>query len=422
MRNALATSLAMAPRRSGLIVPRHMSDIIVSKRGPAIVHMSAYHANTLTGLFGSLFAGLNVVSRELVGFIPSVSRNSTAERAAVGQSVTWPIAPPMVGRDIVPAMQVPEPPDQVIGNNFMTITKSRAVPFGYTGEEQKGLNTGVGYLSLQAQQFAQALRTLCNEIELDLAVEAANNASRATGTAGTTPFATNLADTAQLRKILDDNGAPLTDRSLIINTTSGAALRTLEKLTKVNEAGTSMTLRQGGLMDLHGFSIAESGQAVFHVKGTGAGYTTSGAALPVGTTQIPLITGTGTVVQGDTVTFAGDTNRYQVITGVSAPGTITIGGPGLRVAIPASATAMTIGGSYSANVGFSADAMQLALRAPALPNEGDLALDRMTITDPRSGMTFEVSMYPGYRKIEIEVAAAWGVKAVKSSHIAMLEG
>lgn len=417
--------------RSSLMLNTGMSGIIVSRRGPAIVHTSAY-LNTLTGLLGSLFAGLNVVSRELVGFVPAMSRNSTAERAAVGQSVTWPIAPPMVGRDIVPAMQVPEPPDQVIGNNFMTITKSRAVPFGYTGEEQKGLNTGVGYLSLQAQQFAQALRTLVNEIEVDCAIEASNNASRATGTAGTTPFATNLADTANLRKILDDNGAPLTGRSLIINTSAGAALRTLEKLTKVNEAGTEMTLRQGELLDLHGFSVKESGQAVFHTKGTGTGYTTSGAALPVGTTAIPLITGTGTVVVGDVVTFAGDTNKYEVASqtpggavnsgGITAPGTLYLAAPGLRVAIPAAATAMTIGGSYSANVGFSADAMQLAMRAPALPNEGDLAIDRMTLTDPRSGMTFEVSMYPGYRKIEIEVAAAWGVKAVKPAHIALLEG
>lgn len=418
-----------------------MSDILVSRSGPALVHMSDYslngrsggiYANTLTGLFGSLFAGLNVVSRELVGFIPSVSRDSTAERAAVGQTVTWPIAPPMLASDIVPAMQVPEPPDQVIGNNNMTISKSRKVPFGYTGEEQRGLNTGVGYLSLQAQQFAQALRTLCNEIETDLAVEAANNASRAEGTAGTTPFATNLGDTAQLRKIMDDNGAPLTGRSLIISTTTGAALRTLTQLTKANEAGTQMVLTDGELINLHGFSIKESGQAVFHTKGTGTGYTTSGTALAVGTTAIPLITGSGTVVVGDIVTFAGDTNKYEVASmvpggavgsgGITGPGTLYLASPGLRVAIPATPTAMTIGSSYTANVAFSQDAMQLATRAPALPNEGDLALDRMNLVDPRSGMVFEVSMYPGYRKIEIEVAAAWGVKAVKSAHMAMMLG
>lgn len=77
-------------------------------------------------------------------------------------------------------------------------------------------------------------------------------------------------------------------------------------------------------------------------KGTGTLYTTTAAGFPLGATLIPLITGSGTVLAGDVVTFAGDTtHRYTVTAGVSAPGTITIT-PGLLQAIPTSATAMTI--------------------------------------------------------------------------------
>ena len=42
------------------------------------------------------------------------------------------------------------------------------------------------------------------------------------------------------------------------------------------------------------------------VKGTGAGYTSTAAGFAVGTTVIPLITGAGTILAGDTVTFAGE--------------------------------------------------------------------------------------------------------------------
>lgn len=396
---------------------------------PAIITLSA-HANTLTRLIPDIYAALDVVSRELVGFIPSVERNVSVERAAMGESVVWHVAPPLVAQDIAPSMQVPEPPDVAVGNNVMTLTKARAVPVGWAGEEQRGLNNGPGYLSVQGSLFAQSFRTLANEIEKDLANEAADNGSRAWGTAGTTPFAGDkLTDTAQTRKILDDNGAPMTGRAMVIDTSAGANLRSMYNLTRANEAGTRMVLTDGELINLHGFSIKESAQVQRFTPGTGAAATTNATGYAIGATVINLAAaGTGTVKVGDIVTFAGDTNKYQVVTGdtdVSNGGAITLAAPGLLVAIPAAATAITVAtaaGGIVKNAAFSPDALRLAVRPPAMPQEGDLRLDSMLVTDERSGMTFEVSIWPGHRKIRIEVAAVWGVKAVKREHIAILLG
>jgi hypothetical protein len=221
---------------------------------------------------------------------------------------------------------------------------------------------------------------------------------------------------------LDDNGAPLNDRCLIIDTTAGAALRTLAQLTKANEAGSTLTLRDGELLNLHGFSIHESAGVTFNTKGTGASYTTNTAGYAVGATDITLITGTGTINAGDIITFAGDTNKYVVVTGISAPGVVSIAAPGLRQAIPTSATAVTVGNSYTGNIAFSASSLVLATRAPALPDGGDMAVDRMMVTDPRSGISFEVAMYAQYRQIQYEVSACWGVKGIKNAHAAILLG
>lgn len=376
-------------------------------------------ANTLTNLIPDLYAALDVVSRELVGLIPAVGRDSTAERAAVGENVRIPITPTANVSDVTPAMTTPEPTDQTITNVAINITKSRAAEFGWVGEEQRGLNNGPGYLSVQAKQIVQAMRSLTNEVEADLAATYIAN-SRAYGTAGTTPFASDLSDTAQVHKILADNGAPLTDKQMVIDTTAGAKLRTLTQLTKANEAGTDAGLRQGVLLDVNGFALRESAQINNHTKGTGTGYLVNDASLSEGDTVIAADTGTGTIVAGDIVTFAGDTNKYVVATALSG-GSFTIAAPGLRQDIADNA-AITVGDNYTANMAFDREAIQLVTRAPALPQEGDMALDRMTITDPNSGLSFEVSMYPGYRKVRYEVALAWGQKTIKPEHTALLLG
>lgn len=379
--------------------------------------------NTLTNLIPDLYAGLNMVSRELVGFLPSVGRDASFDRAAVGQSVRVPIAPTANGVDITPAMIVPEPTDQIVTNIPMTISKSRAYEFGFVGEERLGLdNNGPGANTLQANMIAESMRAIVNEMESDVAGVAYVAASRASGTAGTTPFATNLADSAQSRKILDDNGAPQIDRSLVINTSSGANLRTQTQLTKANEANSDDTLRMGSLLDLHGFMVRESGQSPAHTAGTGSGYLVNSGALAVGSTVIPVDTGTGTILAGDTVTFAGDANVYVVAaTDIGGAGTITIGAPGLLTAV-ADDAAITVGAGYESNVAFSRNAIQMAMRAPALPTEGDAASDRTFIADPVTGLIFEASVYTGYRKVRYEIAAAWGQAAIKPEHISLLLG
>ena len=382
-------------------------------------------ANTLTNLQPDLYEALDTISRELVGFIPSVTLNSSVERAAVGQTIRSPYTQASAAADITPAQLAPNTGDQTILNKTMTISKSRGVPIRWNGEEQKGLNTGAGYQNILRDQFAQAMRTLTNEMEADLA-GLHTTASRAYGTAGTTPFASDLSDTAQVRKILADNGAPLSDMQLVLDTTAGAKMRTLTQLTKANEAADASLLRQGVLLDVHGMQIRESAQVATATAGTGASATTDNAGYAIGATVITLASiGTGTILAGDVITFAGDTNKYVVESGdadVSGGGTITLAAPGLRQAIAASATAITVVAASARNMAFSKSAIILATRAPERPAEGDNAEDVMMITDPRSGISFEVALYKEYRQVHYEISAAWGYQNFKPAHTALLLG
>lgn len=379
-------------------------------------------ANILTPFIPDLYQALDEVSRELVGFVPSVARNSSAARAAVGENVIVPISTALKSKDCSPAMQVPEPDEFSLDNVAITINKSKNVSFGLNGEEYQGLNNGVGANQILAENFKQAIRTLVNEMEIDVAKEAALGASRAYGTAGTAPFGSDLKDAAHIKKILDDNGAPTVGRSLIIDTNAGVNLRGLTQLTNAGDAGTTMTLRQGELLPLFGLSIKESAGIYSGVAGTATGATVN--AADAGATELTLKAGTsGNLKAGDYITLAGDTNQYLVMedVAVAANNKIKIAKPGLRVAATESAEVSVVASSVR-NVAFTQNAIQLVTRAPALPGGRDSAVDSYMLTDARSGMSFEVRVYNGYRKMRAEVAAAWGVKAIKPEHIAALLG
>ena len=377
--------------------------------------------HTITNLIPDLYTALDVVSRELVGLIPSVQSDMTFERAAVGQTVRSPVAPASTASDITPAVTPPDDGEQTIGNVSMTIQKARRVPVRWNGEQSLGLdNNGPGRKRIMVDQFTQAMRTLCNEVETDLAALYAS-ASRAYGTAGTTPFGTagDFSDAAFVAKILKDNGAPMSDVSLVIDTMAGAKMIGLQS--RYDIAGDTQMQQQGIILNKAGLNIRESAKIATPAVGTGASYLVNNASgYAVGATSIALDTGTGTVLAGDLVTFAGDSNKYVVATALSG-GNIVLAAPGLQKAL-ADNTAMTVVGAATRNMAFSRNALALATRAPALPEEGDSADDRQIITDPRSGLSFEVAMYKQYRQVQYEIALAWGVKAVKPEHLALLLG
>jgi hypothetical protein len=84
--------------------------------------------------------------------------------------------------------------------------------------------------------------------------------------------------------------------------------------------------------------------------------------------------------------------------------------------------AMTVVAAAARNMAFDRNAIVLLARTPMVPAEGDQATDATIITDPRSGLSFEIRRYKGYRQVHYEVAMAWGVSCVKNAHVALLLG
>jgi hypothetical protein len=388
-------------------------------------------SNTITGLIPTIYSSLDKVSRELVGFIPAVALNASASRAALNQTIRIPVTRKSgASQSFTPAMAFPNAAYQTIDYVDMTVSKSLYQPISWSGEQYRSITQpeGSGGASILQNQITHAMRALVNDIEADLALShlAASNAYDG----GEFATAGDLSDSAQIRRVLEANGCPSTDLHLVLGSNAVANMRGKQSvLFKVNESGTDDMLRRGIIGSLHGFNIHESAQVKTHAAGTANGATTNADGYDVGDTVITLASaGTGTILAGDAITFAGDPNVYIVVSGdanVADGGTITLAAPGLKVAIGEVATAITVldRAAYSTrNLAFDRDAIQLIARAPAMPDEGDMAADSEIVVDPMTGLAFDFRLYKGRGMNTLEIHIAYGIKVIKPEHLAVLLG
>ncbi len=378
--------------------------------------------NVLTDLAADIYKAADIVGREAVGIIPSVTINGDAtERVALGGVIRSHFTrTPTVGT-VTPSMTIPEGTDQTVDNKSMTLDQTASVKIPWTGEDIKYVNAGSGFETIYGDQVAQAMRAIVNQIEVYMGLIVYRGSSRAFGTAGTTPFGTNFNDVNEIRQILVDNGCPMDGQvTMVLNTLAGTKLRNLAQLQKANEAGSTELLRQGTLLDLSGLKLKESAGIASHTKGTGSGYLLN-MTPSAGSTALTVDTGTGTILAGDILTVAGNTTDKYVVNGALSSNVVTIGDPGLRVA-ETDNDALTVGNNYTANVVFHKKAVELAIRPMATPPGGDAAVDTMVVQDPWSGLVFEVAAYKGYKKAMFDISCVYAGKAWKSQHIATLLG
>lgn len=380
-------------------------------------------SNDISTITPLLFSAQQTVARELTGFIASVTRNFDDKQAALGQTVRVPISPIQAISDYTPSQSTnggSAGTDRTFTYQDVIITKSQKSTFNMTGEEEMALMSGGNTIAQETfkQSIMQAMRVVANTIESDLS-NIYKSASRAVGTAGTTPFGSDLSAAATVLKELLDNGVPMTDWNLVVNTSAGLNLRKQITVTNASQRDggvAAMGLATGGLWDLYGMMTRESAQVKLTVKGTGTAYVVNGATA-AGATSIVVKTGSGTIVAGDVVAINGV--NYVVLTGVAAPGTIVIGNPGL-LAAAADGDTVTIGNAYRANVGLYRGAAVLVVRPPAV--EATPIIQTQIVMDDKTGLPFLVCRLLGDGLVSWRVQAAWGYKVVQSEFLIDLMG
>ena len=386
-------------------------------------------ANDLSSFMPTFYKGLNVVAQEQTDSIDAVQQNVSLEQAAINQTITYPIAGVPTAID-TPQGGVPDVNGETPGVGSLSISKSKSYFFKYTGEEIHQLQIGGAYADYYGDQLKQRVRSMRKLVAADILTAALTGASRCFGSPGTSPFASAgvLTGFAGPNKILNDNGAPGSDRHLILGTNAVYNIQGIQSsLYKANEAGTDRLLRTGTIGSVEGFAVGmDTSVKTISTFGTSSGNKNTGA-IAVGDTSFVLdSSGTGVPIAGDTFHFTGDTDHvYTVASYVTGTRVVTVNAPGFVAIVNAGVVVVFNATAGQPNPFFTRDAITLIARQPKIAsgnNPTGQLMDLSTIPDPRCGLIYQLAMWQSGRSIEIEVALCWGVGVTNPQNLGILWG
>ena len=387
-------------------------------------------ANTIAAaLYPNIYAAAFKAARKQVGFISSVTTDfdgaPLAQRAGEDKNyITVPVAGAGTYGAYTPAQVTTVGGNSTDTSIQVQITENNMVAFHLTADEKRSLDAGADNAkTLFEQKMAMAMETLCDYIEEDIAEDIKSWSSRARGTAGVTPFASDLSALTAAMRELDDNGAPSGDRFFIMDAAASEKFMNLAIVQQANVAASSEFLRQGTLLNHLGFGVKVSRKIAAHTKGTATLYDIVGAPAVGAVTLTVDGCDAGTMLAGDVVAFAvTDPANYVVRSCVGSGAAVTsivINKPGLKVLGVATTEGVT-GASYTPNIAMSRSGYILVVRPPAI--DPTPILRTMVVRDSVSGLPFTICECLGDGLTTWRVHAAWGYTGVNGSSIVTIMG
>ena len=233
-----------------------------------------------------------------------------------------------------------------------------------------------------------------------------------------------VGDILSARKILFKNAVPLDDIHLQLGPTQESEFLALAAFSQSSGAGDVgvQTMQRGGLGMKFGFECFANQNVKSHTGGScsdNAGAVDSGTTgYAIGATTIHCdgLESAGSVKIGDTVVFAGHTQRYAI----TADATATTGDidlaiyPALKAAVAEDeVVTVTAGSKTEVGLAFHRNAFALAM-APLSELGGQLGAKIATVSDPRSGLSLRSRMwYDGTNSaVLVGIDVLYGVKCL----------
>lgn len=366
--------------------------------------------NTLTEVIPRLLAqGLLALRQNCV--MPSMVNNDYSTMAAEkGAAINVPIPSAVTAVPVTHAVTAPEPGSSVPTSAVITLDQWYEAAFFLSDKDLAEAISGV--IPMQASEAIKALGNNVDSAIMTLYKKIYGFA----GSPGTTPFSVSTVEATEARKVLNNQLAPLDSRRFVIDPDAEANALGLRAFQDMSFSGSAEGIREGKINRKLGFDWFMDQNAPRHTTGSQNGaYTTNNAGYALGVKTVTTITGAGTIAIGDQFTIAGDSQVYVATALMAAAGALAFE-PGLKVVIPAAATAITVKGTastiYAQNLAFHRDCFAFASR-PLADNTDGLGNLIQAAVDPVSGLTLRLEIVREHKRTRFSYDILYGCQCVR---------
>tara|TARA_B100000949_G_scaffold4534_2_gene3927 strand:+ start:2547 stop:3554 length:1008 start_codon:yes stop_codon:yes gene_type:complete len=321
-----------------------------------------------------------------------------------GSTIDVPIPSSITAVAVSPAITPPANADSAPTKVSIALDQWYEAPFYLTDKERMEVMDGT--IPMQA---SEAIRALANNVDSYIWGKYATVYGYA-GVAGTTPFASNLSEFTNARKVLATQLAPMEPRFVVLDPDAEANAINLRAFQDASYGGGDGVIANGQIGRKLGSIWAMSQNVPTHTTTAAGTIVVNDASTAVGDSTITWDGGGTAPASGDLFTIAGSTTTYAVS---SSTATVITMFPTLQ-AVAADNAALTFKATHVVNLAFHRDAFAFATR-PLAANDEDRRLGSLVESafDPESGLTLRLEVTRQHKQTRYSFDILYGAQLVR---------
>lgn len=340
-----------------------------------------------------------------------------------GTSIDVPIPSAVATRAVTPAVTPAANQDQTPTKVNVPMDQWIEAPFQLSDKD--ALEAMSGFVPMQA---SEAVKALANNVDVFIFNVATGNEAggpstalggvyNVAGTAGTTPFGSDLSAYRDARKFLNKSAAPFTDRRVVLNPDAEAQALNLSLFLQAYSTGDQAGIVQGLIGHRVGadWYLDQNVQSQATTAATG-GATTVNGVNALGSTTLSIAKAAGVnqpLIIGDVIQIASGpaAGFYMICTAatLTQAGNTTVNiYPGL-VGATAGGETVTLIAAHVVNLLFHRDAFAFANRPLVGSAEGLGSIIQQAV-DPISGLTLRLELRRDYKQTTFSYDILYGCR------------